>query len=154
MSFVWISFHLNGLCDAPEIVKYYVFFLASFPVTRPVIRSRIFELRLDEFSSKKTSEISQKFANKGLSILNDLSQGTNLWIKDHCSMWTYWSGHYLNGGISGEPSHSTLAAAQNRCHELGAICNAIKYRGSYELIQNQDTPSVSSAGTNIWIKRA
>ena len=70
-------------------------------------------------------------------------------------MWIYWSGHYLNGPVPGESSHSTLAAAQSRCHEIGAICNGVKYRGSgYELIQKQDTPSASSAGTNIWIKRA
>ena len=70
-------------------------------------------------------------------------------------MWIYWSGHYLNNNVPGESSHSTLAAAQSRCHEIGAICNGVKYRGSgYELIQKQDTPSASSSGTNIWIKRA
>ena len=71
-------------------------------------------------------------------------------------MWIYWSDHYLNGSISGESSHSTLNSAQTRCHEIGAICNGVKKtrNGQYELIQNQDTPLESSAGTNIWIKRA
>ena len=69
-------------------------------------------------------------------------------------MWIYWSGHFLNGPVPNEPTHSTLAAAQSRCHEIGAICNGVKYRGSYELVQKQDSPKESSSGTNIWIKRA
>ena len=70
-------------------------------------------------------------------------------------MWIKWTGHFLNGPVPGEATYSTLAAAQSRCHEIGAICNGVKYRGSsYELVQKQDSPSVSSSGTTIWIKRA
>ena len=68
-------------------------------------------------------------------------------------MWIYWSDHWLNGRVPGEPSHSTLASAQSRCHELGAICNGVAHWNEYELIQTQDKPRANPS-TNIWIKRA
>ena len=74
------------------------------------------------------------------------------YIMGECNMWQKWPGHFLAG--EGIEEQVTLSAAQERCHELGPTCNAIKRRGvKYLLVGSQEMPTKrKGTWSDYWVK--